>query len=1164
MKLHPKKNKTPQIEQLELRQLLTTTPIWNDPVIVETNINEVIYVEGADISDDGVDDAVAAGPNVLLFVSNRDGTFADAQELTSDGVGYGMTLARDVDGDDDLDVIASSSAKGIIVIKNNGDGTFAEEESVTELPGIIRLSAADMDGDGDTDVVSGSYSDKRLAWHENRGDGTFEPAAIINEGVEGLFSVKTADLNGDGRPEIVTAEFGEDNAVGLYLNTETGFERSTISNNLNAPLAVEVADIDGDGDDDVVAAAYYGDDIVWYENDGDANFEKNEVGEVSDEVIGTFRVQAADWDNDDDLDLISVSSNDDKVAFHENLGGGNFAEQAVIFDNWSSPTAGTPADIDGDGDQDLLVASYADDTLLWVKNDTVRDDTRFQSQTIISDELSAVFVVDAVDLNGDGSRDLLAALTGANQIAWAPNDGSGDFGEVQIIDTQDGSPLFAGAADLDGDGDNDVFTTSAFSANEISWYENLGDGSFGEQQLIEGNLGEPRWLDAADADGDGDLDLFGSTHDDSRYFWYENRLNEDTSDFVLAQVIDDAEGEGSNKIFALDMDGDGDLDAFTASSTPTESRPFAWYENDGTGNFTNPTVIADSTVSKWYARPADMDGDGDIDVVATSFVAPLIWFENLGDGTFSNEQVISTGPAGSYGLDVADLDGDGDNDVVTGSYADNEVAWYENNGDGTFSGQQVVSRTQSGLFSVITADIDGDGDEDIVAGSYYDNTAAWYENNPAADTADAPLPAIDKYVTNEHIDISFNFTAGEWVATADVEFESGDEYLPPDEVVIFGVPASQTTRPEDEMWDFMGVAAGDPIWVLPQDRNEDIAFPGFAVDRTDNATFARYFESDPRVDSERDWVKIEMVDVRGPEGAHFGTYSTIDRQADVSIGIWMTTSDGIAPNDAFWQREGGHSHANFFFTQPGVYEVDLKASGFIDVNDNRVFDPGLDVFSESDVSTFYFAVETPNAPPTIAAPTSIDAAAGETVALTDGDAIEISDSERSSGNYEVQLQATGGTLTIDAGDAQLSSGDGVEDAELTFVGTLAAVNAALDSLQFNLGTDATSGGVQIDVNDGGFFHPDIDGDGISDNAMSASANISIGSPLPLTPRSVGDLDDDGEVQFTDFLILSESFGTDVDPFTSGDINGDGTVSFEDFLILSENYGKAVEALFAQV
>ena len=1155
------------VETLERRELLTTTPIWNDPVIVQTNIDEVIYTEGADISGDGVDDALAAGPNVLYYKSNRDGTFAEVQELTDDGVGYGMTLARDVDGDNDLDVIASSRAKGIVVIKNNGDGSFEAEDLITSFEGITRLSTADMDGDGDLDLVSGSYSEKRLAWHENLGDGSFDPEVVINGDAAGLYSVATADLNDDGQPEIVTAEFGEDssgesNAVALYFQTEEGFDRTIISNDLNAPLAVEIADIDGDGDQDVVAGAYSGNEIIWYENDGSAGFTTNENSQVTDDAGNPFRIRAADWDNDADLDLISTSSGDDKVAFHENLGGGEFAEQVVLFDNWSSPTAGSPADVDGDGDQDLLVASYSDDTLLWVKNDTVRPDERFGEQLVISDEISAVFIVDAVDLDGDGSRDLIGGSIGDQQVVWAANDGSGEFRDVQVIDTQDGSILFAGAADLDGDGDNDVFTTSSFGADEISWYENLGDGNFGEQQVIAGELTEPRWLDAADADGDGDLDLFGSTHDDSRYFWYENRLNEETSDFVLAQVIDDGEGEGANKIFAIDMDDDGDLDAFTASATPTGPRPFAWYENDGTGNFTNPTMIAESTVSKWYARPADMDGDGDIDVVASSFIAPLVWFENLGDGTFSSDQVISTGPAGSYGLDVADLDGDGDYDVVTGSYADNEVAWYENNGDGTFSGQQVLSRVQSGLFSVVAADIDGDGDEDILAGSYYDNTAAWYENSPVDDGTRQTLPNIDKYATTEHLDLSFNFQSGQWMPTVDVdELDGTTEFYTPDEIVIFGVPAAASTRPEGELWDFTGAEAGDDLWVLPENRNEEVVYPGFAVDRTDNGTFARYFENDPRIDAERDWVRIQLVDVRGPDGGEFGTYSSRDRDGDLDVIPWMSTADGIAPDDSFWQREGGHSHVSFFFTQPGVYEVDLKSSGFIDVNDNRIFDPGLDVFSESEAATFYFAIDTPNSAPTIIVPDSLEVDAGESLELSGDLAVQISDAEPSGGDYHVDLQSIGGTLSVVS-----ESGETVSD-ELTLTGPLSQINAELSTLKFNA-DPAYSGeaSIQIDVNDLGFFYPDLDTDGVSDNAAESSATTLIA----VNGRLLGDLDGDGDVDAADRTLITQNWtgalmpGSGDKSFEDGDLDQDGDVDSADVTLFAQNWtGAMMQASIAQ-
>lgn len=1153
------------IEYLESRRMLTATPIWNPPQLIETDINEVIYTEGADITKNGLDDVLAAGPNVLFYASTRDGGFATPLELTDDGVGYGMTLARDVDKDGDLDVIASSSTKGIIVIKNNGDGSFGAEELISSFEGIQRIATADIDGDGDLDVVSGSYSGKRLAWHRNVGNGSFEADIVLNTDVEGLFSVAVADLNADGRPDIVTAEFGEDNAVAMYVNTPSGFDRTVISNDLNAPLAVEIADLDGDGDDDVIAGAYYGDNVVWYENDGNASFSQNSNSEVTDNVGGPFRIRAADWDNDLDLDLISVSTRDDKVAFHENLGGGNFAEQVVLFDNWSGPTAGSPADTDGDGDEDLIIASYADDSLLWVRNDTVRPDNRFKDQVVVSDQLSEVFVVDAVDLDGDGSRDLLAAVTGANQVSWAKNVGNGEFGSFQIIGTQTGSPLFAGAADLDGDGDNDVFTTSFGAANEISWYENLGEGVFSEQIIIDSELGVPRWLEAGDADGDGDLDLFAATNEDDRYIWYENRLDEESSDFVIGQVIHDGEGKGANKLIPVDMDDDGDLDALAASSTPSDETPISWYENDGAGNFSVQHIVADSTQSQWYARPADLDGDGDVDVVTSSFVGPLVWYENLDDGSFSAARVISDAAKSSYGLDVGDIDGDGDMDVVSGSYADNEIAWYENLGNGEFSGQQVISRAQSGPFSVILADLDGDGDEDVVAGSYYDDTVAWYENDPAKNEPEL-LPNIDKFVTTEHVDLSFNFRSGEWHASVDVdELDGSTQFYEPDEAVIFAGPTSRSVRPDDPLWDFMGVAPGDPIWVLPQERTAGIAFPGFAVDRTDNGTFARYFESDPRINSERDWLKFELVDMRGPEGGHFGVYSTIRAQTDPVVGAWMSTSDGVSSDDAFWQREGGHSHASFFFTEPGLYEVDLKASGFIDVNANRVFDPGLDVFSESEVSTFYFAVETPNAVPTIEIPNPVEIEVGSTLALRDEFQIRVVDEDPSSGNYEVTLEATGGVLSLVPEDVELTAGDGRNDALITLVGSLSALNDTLGTLEYRAVSGVnTDPSIHIEVKDRGFFHPDLDGNGISDNATIASAILRIdllGDPIP---RTVGDLDGDDTVNLADFTILKEAFGSDGEPLTGGDLDGDGLVDLADFAILKRNFGKTIEEIFGDL
>ncbi len=76
--------------------------------------------------------------------------------------------------------------------------------------------------------------------------------------------------------------------------------------------------------------------------------------------------------------------------------------------------------------------------------------------------------------------------------------------------------------------------------------------------------------------------------------------------------------------------------------------------------------------------------------------------------------------------------------------------------------------------------------------------------------------------------------------------------------------------------------------------------------------------------------------------------------------------------------------------------------------------------------------------------------------------------------------------------------------------------------------------------------------GISDDSWTFSTGEG-GVECPLA--EFGDIDCDGEVQFSDFTILAENFGTQVEPGTNGDIDGDGEVQFSDFVILSENFGR---------
>ena len=129
---------------------------------------------------------------------------------------------------------------------------------------------------------------------------------------------------------------------------------------------------------------------------------------------------------------------------------------------------------------------------------------------------------------------------------------------------------------------------------------------------------------------------------------------------------------------AADMDGDGDMDVLSASH---EDDKIAWYENtDGQGTFSTQKTITTQADTARSVYAADMDGDGDMDVLSASYTDNKIaWYENTdGQGTFSTQKTITTQADDATSVYAADIDGDGNLDVLSASYNDDKIAWYEN------------------------------------------------------------------------------------------------------------------------------------------------------------------------------------------------------------------------------------------------------------------------------------------------------------------------------------------------------------------------------------------------------------------------------------------------------------------------------------------------------
>jgi len=346
---------------------------------------------------------------------------------------------------------------------------------------------------------------------------------------------------------------------------------------------------------------------------------------IEDGVQRASSVQAVDVDDDGDIDVLSTSWDGRRVAWYENDGNQNFSAYTI------TKTAGSASsvyavDIDGDGDMDVLSASYRDGIIAWHENDGSQN---FSSHTITTSATRALSVY-AIDVDGDGDVDVLSASWGGDsledlgKIAWYENDGYQNF-SAHTITTGGRHAYDVHAVDIDDDGDMDVLSSSSIG---LRWHENDGNQNFITHTITT----KGRSVYAVDIDDDGDMDvLSGHGYNyDGIACWHENDGNQNFSTHTITLVV---EGGGSY-VYAADVDSDGDMDVLSAFVTGG----IEWYENDGNQNFSTHTItIKPYGATTVYA--VDIDDDGDIDVLSSPDDTKIVWYENM---LITNVETIAT------------------------------------------------------------------------------------------------------------------------------------------------------------------------------------------------------------------------------------------------------------------------------------------------------------------------------------------------------------------------------------------------------------------------------------------------------------------------------------------------------------------------------------------
>ncbi|MCC6493971.1 MAG: VCBS repeat-containing protein [Pirellulales bacterium] len=347
-------------------------------------------------------------------------------------------------------------------------------------------------------------------------------------------------------------------------------------------------------------------------------------------------------------------------------GAGAFSGERPVTTEGDQTFSVYAADVDGDGDMDVLSASLGDDEIAWMENDGHGAFTRH----VIDNTAMGARSVFAADVDGDGDMDVLAASETDTTIAWYENDGNESF-TARTITTQANGAKSVLAADMDGDGDLDAV---AAHGTRIAWYENNGSQTF-TQRLLPGAQGVVYGLYAADVDSDGDMDVLYTSSSEDEIGWYDNNGSQTFTAKIVASGV-----MGARAVAAADIDGDGDVDVAAASS---DDATIAWYDNNGSETFTRKDIYTTATTA-WSVAAGDVDGDGDVDVVgAATGNDRILFLENNGTEIFS-PLVVATSLDGPRSVALADVDGDGRVDIVAGASIDDSVAWFQQQATGDY------------------------------------------------------------------------------------------------------------------------------------------------------------------------------------------------------------------------------------------------------------------------------------------------------------------------------------------------------------------------------------------------------------------------------------------------------------------------------------------------